>query len=317
MVGTQILRRLLTLVPVLAVVGVVVFVLVHVAPGDPAAVMAGNEATPERVVQLRHEMGLDRPVWEQFVSWVTDVARGDLGQSYFLDQPVSESLVQRMEPTGLLTLYALLFSILIGLPAGVIAALRRNSWVDRLTMVTSLGGVSIPAFWLGILLILAFAVRLRLLPAAGYVSFAQNPLENFRYLLMPAFSLGLQSAALLARVVRSSMLDVLQDDYVRTARAKGLRDRIVLVRHALPNAMIPALTVIGNSLGTLLGGAVVTEQVFNTPGVGRLVVVSVLRRDFPVIQGAVLAIAVVYVLVNLAVDIAYAFADPRIRERNR
>ncbi len=312
--GTQILRRLLTLVPVLAVVGVVVFVLVHVAPGDPAAVMAGNEATPERIAQLRHEMGLDLPVWEQFVTWVTGVARGDLGRSYFLDEPVTESLVQRMEPTGLLTLYALLFSILIGLPAGIIAALRRNSWIDRLTMVTSLGGVSIPSFWLGILLILAFAVRLRVLPAAGYVSFAKDPLENFRYLLMPAFSLGLQSAALLARVVRSSMLDVLQDDYVRTARAKGLRDRIVLVRHALPNAMIPTLTIIGNSLGTLLGGAIVTEQVFNIPGVGRLVVESVLRRDFPVIQGAVLAIAAVYVLVNLVVDIAYVIADPRIRE---
>ncbi len=314
--GTQILRRLLTLVPVLAVVGIVVFVLVHVAPGDPAAVMAGNEATPERVAQLRHDMGLDLPIWEQFVTWVTGVARGDLGQSYFLDEPVTESLVQRIEPTGLLTLYALLFSILIGLPAGIIAALRRNSCIDRLTMVTSLGGVSIPSFWLGILLILAFAVRLRVLPAAGYVSFTKDPLENFRYLLMPAFSLGLQSAALLARVVRSSMLDVLQDDYVRTARAKGLRDRIVLVRHALPNAMIPTLTIIGNSLGTLLGGAIVTEQVFNIPGVGRLVVESVLRRDFPVIQGAVLAIAAVYVLVNLVVDIAYVIADPRIRERS-
>ncbi|MHB0870638.1 MAG: ABC transporter permease [Chloroflexota bacterium] len=313
--GTQIVRRLLTLVPVLVVVGVVVFLLVHMGPGDPAAVMAGNEATPERIAQLRHDMGLDRPVWEQFASWVSDVVRGDLGDSYFLNQPVSESLVQRMEPTGLLTLYALLFSIVIGLPAGIVAALKRNSWVDRLTMVTALGGVCIPSFWLGILLILTLAVWLRVLPAAGYVSFMEDPLENFRYLLMPAFSLGLQSAALLARVVRSSMLEVLQEDYVRTAKAKGLRDRVVLVRHALPNAMIPALTVIGNSVGTLLGGAVVTEQVFNTPGVGRLVVMSVLRRDFPMIQGAVLAIAAVYVLVNLVVDIAYAFVDPRIRER--
>lgn len=312
--GKQIIRRLIALVPVLAVVGVLVFLLVHVAPGDPAAVMAGNEATPERIAQLRQEMGLDRPVWEQFVSWVSAVLRGDLGESLFLNQSVSESLVQRMEPTGLLTLYALLFSIAIGLPAGIVAALKRNSWIDRLTMMTALGGVCIPSFWLGILLILSFAVWLRVLPAAGYVSFMQDPLENFRYLLMPAFSLGLQSAALLARVVRSSMLEVLQEDYVRTAKAKGLRERVVLVRHALPNAMIPALTVIGNSMGTLLGGAVVTEQVFNTPGIGRLIVVSVMRRDFPVIQGAVLAIAVVYVLVNLAVDIAYAFADPRIRE---
>ena len=307
----------MTLVPVLAVVGVVVFVLIHVAPGDPAAVMAGNEATTERIEQLRREMGLDRPLQEQFWSWATRAVRGDLGRSFFLNQPVLESLVQRMEPTGLLTLYSLIFSIIIGLPAGIIAAMRRNSWIDRMTMVVALGGVCIPSFWLGILMILLFAVWLRWLPAAGYVPFTEDPLENFRYLVMPAFSLGLQSAALLARVVRSSMLEVLREDYVRTARAKGLHERIVLVRHALPNAMIPALTVIGNSMGTLLGGAVVTEAVFNTPGVGRLVVQSVLRRDFPVIQGAVLAIAAVYVLVNLAVDIAYVIVDPRIREGSR
>ena len=315
--GTQIIRRLLTLVPVLAVVAVVVFFLTHLAPGDPAAVMAGNEATTERVEQLRHQMGLDRPLPEQFWSWITRALQGDLGDSYFLGQPVSLSLQQRMEPTGLLTLYALLFSIVIGLPAGIVAAMNRNSWIDRLTMVTALGGVCIPSFWFGILLILFFAVQLRWLPAAGYVPFAEDPLANFRYLVMPAFSLGLQAAALLARVVRSSMLEVLREDYIRTARAKGLKERFILVRHALPNAMIPALTVIGNSMGTLLGGAVVTEAVFNTPGVGRLVVQSVLRRDFPVIQGAVLAIAAVYVLVNLVVDIAYAVVDPRIREGSR
>jgi len=316
-VGTQIVRRLLTLVPVLAVVAVVVFFLVHVAPGDPAAVMAGNEASVERVEQLRHDMGLDRPLAEQFVSWASRAVRGDLGDSYFLNQPVAQALADRMEPTGLLTLYALILSIIIGLPAGIVAAVRRNSWIDRLTTVTALGGVAIPSFWLGILMILCFAVWLRWLPAAGYTNFADDPLENLRYLIMPAFSLGLQQAALLARVVRSSMLDVLWEDYVRTARAKGLREQVVLVRHALPNVIIPTLTVIGNSMGSLLGGAVVTEAVFNTPGVGRLVVQSVLRRDFPVIQGAVLAIAAVYVLVNLLVDIAYVLADPRIREGSR
>ena len=315
--STQIIRRLLTLVPVLAVVAVVVFVLIHVAPGDPAAVMAGSDANTERIEQLRHQMGLDRPLLEQFWTWVTRALQGDLGDSYFLVQPVSLSLAQRIEPTGLLTLYALILSIVIGLPAGIIAALRRNSWVDRVMMVTALGGVCIPSFWFGILMILVFAVWLRWLPAAGYVSFMEDPLGNFRYLLMPAFSLGLQSAALLARVVRSSMLEVLREDYVRTARAKGLRERLVVVRHALPNTLIPALTIIGNSMGTLLGGAVVTEVVFNTPGVGRLVVQSVLRRDFPVIQGAILAIAAVYVLVNLVVDIAYVIADPRIRQSSR
>ena len=315
--STQIIRRLLTLVPVLSVVAVVVFVLIHVAPGDPAAVMAGNSATTERIEQLRHDMGLDRPLLEQFWIWVTRALQGDLGDSYFLAQPVSTSLVQRMEPTGLLTLYALILSVVIGLPFGIIAAVRRNSWVDRVMMVTALGGVCIPSFWFGIILILVFAVSLRWLPAAGYVSLMEDPLGNFRYLLMPAFSLGLQSAALLARVVRSSMLEVLREDYVRTARAKGLRENLVVVRHALPNTLIPALTIIGNSMGTLLGGAVVTEVVFNTPGVGRLVVQSVLRRDFPVIQGAILAIAAVYVLVNLLVDIAYVIADPRIRQSSR
>lgn len=315
--STQIIRRLLTLVPVLVVVAVVVFLLIHLAPGDPAAVMAGNEATVERIEQLRHDMGLDRPLHEQFWSWASRAVRGDLGQSYFLNQPVTEALAERMEPTGLLTLYALLLSIIVGLPAGIVAAVRRNSWIDRLTTVTALGGVAIPSFWLGILMILVFAVWLRWLPAAGYVPFAEDPIENFRYLVMPAFSLGLQQAALLARVVRSSMLDVLWEDYIRTARSKGLRDYVVLVRHALPNVVIPALTVIGNSMGALLGGAVVTEAVFNTPGVGRLVVQSVLRRDFPVIQGAVLAIAAVYVLVNLLVDVAYVVADPRIRQGSR
>ncbi len=315
--GTQIIRRLLTLLPVLAVVAVVVFFLIHLAPGDPAAVMAGNEATVERVEQLRHEMGLDRPILEQFFSWAGRMLRGDMGDSYFLNQPVSTSLAQRMEPTGLLTLYALLMSILIGLPMGIVAAVRRNTWVDRLLMVTALGGVAIPSFWFGILLILVFAVIMRMLPAAGYVPFADDPVENFRYLLMPAFSLGLQQAALLARVVRSSMLEVLREDYVRTARAKGVRESVVVIRHAFPNVLIPALTIIGNSMGALLGGAIVTEAVFNIPGVGRLVVQSVLRRDFPVIQGAVLAIAAVYVLVNLLVDIAYVIADPRIRLGSR
>ncbi len=315
--AAQIVRRLLTLAPILMVVAVTVFFLIHLAPGDPAAVMAGNEATVERVEQLRRQMGLDRPLHEQFWVWATKVARGDLGDSYFLNQPVATALAERMEPTGLLTLYALIFSIALGIPMGVVAAVRRNTWVDRLLMVTALGGVAIPSFWFGILLILVFAVTMRMLPAAGYVPFADDPLENFRYLLMPAFSLGLQQAALLARVVRSSMLEVLREDYVRTARSKGLVEQLVVMRHAFPNVWIPTLTIIGNSVGTLLGGAVVTEAVFNTPGVGRLVVQSVLRRDFPVIQGAVLTIAAVYVLVNLAVDIAYVFADPRIRLGSR
>ncbi|HEX9015662.1 MAG TPA: ABC transporter permease [Chloroflexota bacterium] len=310
-------RRLVTLPLILAVVGLVVFVLVHVAPGDPAAVMAGADASAERIEQIRHQMGLDRPLAVQFVEWLGGIARGDLGTSFFLQQPVAVALGDRLEPTLLLSLYSLVISALIGFPAGILAAIRRNSWLDRLTMVVSLAGISMPGFWLGILLILLFAVNLHLLPAAGYVAFSDSPGDNLRSLLMPAFSLGLGQAGLLARIVRSSMLEILREDYVRTARAKGLRARLVLVRHALPNILVPALTVVGISAGVLLGGAIVTETLFNIPGVGRLVGQSVLRRDFPVIQGAVLFIATIYVLVNLLVDVAYTLVDPRIRHGGR
>jgi peptide/nickel transport system permease protein len=313
----QIGRRLTTLLPVLAVVGLTVFVLMHLVPGDPAAVMAGPDATVARVEELRREMGLDRPLAAQLGRWLASVVRGDLGDSYFLQEPVAVSIGKRLEPTGLLTLYALLVACAIGVPAGIAAALLRNSWVDRLAMATALAGVSIPGFWLGILLILLFAVRLHLLPAAGYVPFLSSPFDNARYLLMPAFSLGVAQAGFLARIVRSSMLDILREDYVRTARAKGVHERLVLVRHVFRNALIPVLTSLGLAAGVLLGGAVVTETVFNVPGVGRLIVQSVLRRDFPVIQGAVLFLATVYVLVNLAVDIAYLLADPRIRHGQR
>jgi len=266
---------------------------------------------------MRRQMGLDKPLLVQLGAWASRVIRGDLGTSVFMKQPVRVSIGQRLEPTGLLTIYSLIVAVLIGVPAGIIAALRRNSWVDRLAMALALAGLCIPSFWLGILLILLFAVNLRALPAAGYIPFREDPLANLRYLLMPAFSLGLAHAALLARIVRSCMIEILHEDYVRTARAKGLRERLILVRHAFPNALIPVLTVIGNTTGALLGGAVTTEVVFNIPGVGRMVVQSIARRDYPVIQGAVLFIAVVYVLVNLAVDIAYVFADPRLREEVR
>lgn len=310
-------RRLPSLLPVLAVVGLTVFLLMHLVPGDPAAVMAGPDATAERVEALRREMGLDRPLPVQLGLWLGGVVRGDLGQSYFLQEPVAVSIAHRLEPTGLLTLYALLAACAIGVPAGIIAAVLRNSWVDRVAMMTALAGVSIPGFWLGILLILLFAVHLRLLPAAGYVPFLSSPLDNARYLLMPALSLGVAQAGFLARIVRSSMLDILREDYVRTARAKGVHERLVLIRHVFRNALVPVLTALGLAAGVLLGGAVVTETVFNVPGLGRLIAQSVLRRDFPVIQGAVLFLATVYVLVNLAVDIAYVMVDPRVRPGGR
>jgi peptide/nickel transport system permease protein len=312
-VTQYLIRRVLLLVPVILIVGIVVFALVHLTPGDPATVILGEDATTDQIERLRSELGLDQPFYVQFMTWFGGVLRGDLGDSIFLGMPVTDALLQRAQPTGLLTLYALTIAIAIGIPAGVIAAVKQNTFIDRIVMVVAISGVAIPNFVLGITLILLFAVFLGLLPSSGYVSITQDPIGHFKYMIMPAFSLGVSSAGLLARLVRSSMLDVLNEDYVRTALAKGLAFRHVVVRHALRNALIPAVTIIGYSVGSLLGGAVVTETVFNIPGMGRLVVQSVLRRDFPVIQGAIILVAVFYVLANLLVDILYVYIDPRIR----
>ena len=308
-----ILRRLVMLIPVLLIVGTVVFALVHLTPGDPAAVMAGQSATPEQIEQIRKQLGLDRPFLEQFVDWFGGLFRLDFGESIFLGMSVTDAIKERAQPTMLLTLYALIVQIAIGVPAGVIAAVRRNSVLDRILMVLSISGAAIPTFFLGILLILFFAVNRRWLPSGGYVPIQDDPVEHFKSMLMPAFALGFSSAGLLARMVRSTMLDVLREDYVRTAFSKGIAERQVIVRHALRNALIPAITVIGASMGALLGGAVVTEFVFTIPGMGRLVVQSISRRDFPVIQGAVMVIAAIYVLVNLLIDILYVYIDPRVR----
>jgi peptide/nickel transport system permease protein len=308
-----ILRRLVMLVPVMLVVGVVVFALVHLTPGDPAAVILGDRATPEQVAQLREELGLNDSLPVQFVRWFGGVLRLDFGDSIFIGEPVTRALLDRVQPTALLTLYAMLFQLAIGIPAGVISAIRSNSVIDRIVTVIAISGTAVPTFFLGILLILLFAVRLRWLPSGGYVPLTEDPVQHFKVMVLPSFTLGFSSAGLLARLVRSSMLDVLREDYVRTAFAKGLPEKLVVIRHALRNALIPALTVIGSSVGALLGGAVVTETVFTIPGMGRLVVQSIARRDYPVIQGAVMAIAMTYVLVNLIVDLLYVYIDPRVR----
>jgi peptide/nickel transport system permease protein len=308
-----IMRRLLMLIPVLLVVGVVVFTLVHLTPGDPAAVILGQSATAEQIEQLREQLGLNEPLPIQFGQWLSGVVRLDFGESLFLGMPVTEALMQRAQPTLLLTLYALLIQIGIGVPAGILAAVNRNSIIDRILMLASISGAAIPTFFLGILLILIFAVALRWLPSGSYVPLTENPAEHFQGMILPAFALGFSAAGLLARLVRSSMLDVLSEDYVRTAWAKGVPGRSVILTHALRNALIPAITVVGASMGALLGGAVVTETVFTIPGMGRLVVQSISRRDFPLIQGAIMIIAGIYVLVNLLVDILYVYVDPRIR----
>jgi peptide/nickel transport system permease protein len=308
-----IVRRLVMLLPVILVVGVVVFGLVHLTPGDPAAVILGDQATPENIARLRDQLGLDDPLPIQFVRWFGGVLRLDFGDSIFLGESVTQALLDRVQPTVLLTLYALGVQLLIGVPTGVLAAVRHNSPLDRVLTVVAISGAAVPTFFLGILLILFFGVRLRWLPSGGYVPLTEDPIAHARGMLLPAFALGFSSAGLLARLVRSSMLDVLREDYVRTAFAKGLPERLVVVRHALRNALIPALTVVGTSVGALLGGAVVTETVFTIPGMGRLVVQSIARRDYPIIQGAVMTIALTYVLVNLVVDLLYVYADPRVR----
>ena len=308
-----VVRRLLAVIPVMAVVMTVVFLLIHLIPGDPVSVMLGPDATPAQIEATRRSLGLDRPLPEQLLGFYARVLRGDLGQSYFLDRPVVTAILERAEPTLMLMACALLVAVIIGVPSGIVAAARRGSVWDRALMLGSLLGVCIPGFWLSLNFIYLFAVRLGWLPAAGYASVATDPMAALRYMVLPAVSLGFNQSALIARISRSCMLDALQQDYVRTARAKGLPDRVVTYVHAFRNALVPVVTVIGVTTAVLIGGAVVTEIVFNIPGLGRLVISAILRRDYPVVQGVVLVTAAVYVLINLVVDILYAFIDPRIR----
>ncbi len=308
-----VVRRLLALVPVLLIVATVGFFLIYLTPGDPAAVMLGPDATQEDLANLRRLMGLDRPLLVQLARWYSRTLRGDLGYSIFLQRPVLQAIVERLEPTLLLTVLSLAIATAIGIPAGVVAAVRRNSWIDQASMGVALFGVSMPNFWLGLNLILIFSVWLGLLPVAGYVPVEQSLAGALRSLVLPAVTLGFSGSALIARMTRSSMLEVLGQDFIRTARAKGNAERRVVFRHALRNAMIPTVTVIGLAMGGLLAGAIVTETVFALPGVGRLVISSVLRRDYPVIQGVLMFIAAIYVLVNLLIDVLYVYLDPRVK----
>jgi len=306
-------RRLAALVIVLGVVSVISFVVTRLVPGDPAGAMLGLEAREEDVQAMRRRLGLDRPLPEQYVRWVALALRGNLGDSVFIHKPVTSAVFERLEPTLLLMLLAETVALGVGIPTGVVSALRRGSWIDQSFTFITLAAVSVPEFWLGLNLIILFAVQLHWLPSSGYLSLTEGHLTTFRYLLMPAVSLGLIHSALIARMTRSAMLEVLGQDYVRTARAKGATPRLVTYRHALKNAMVPILTVIGLSVAGLLGGATVAETVFAIPGVGLLVVNSVSRRDFPIIQGVLLLAAVVNVAINLLLDLMYLLVDPRIR----
>jgi peptide/nickel transport system permease protein len=306
-------KRLWSLIPVMFVVATLVFFLVHLTPGDPASVILGPDAPQEAIAELRARLGLDKPLPVQFVRWFGRVLQGDLGESIFLRRPVTRAIAERLEPTLLLAGLATLFAVIIGIPAGVLAAVYRNTWLDRLFMSVAVFGVSMPNFWLALNLIFLFALTLALLPVSGYVPLRDDPLMTLRFMLLPAFSLGFPQSALIARMTRGSMLDVLSQDYVKTARAKGLSERLVIYKHALKNTMITVITVIGIVLAITLSGSVVIETIFGLPGVGRLIINSVLRRDYPVIQGTVLFIAASYVLVNLIIDVLYVYLDPRIK----
>ncbi len=310
---TYLVRRLLALIPVMAVVVTVVFFIIHLIPGDPVSVMLGPDATTSQIDETRKAMGLDRPLHEQLLLFYARILKGDLGRSYFLDRPVTTALWERAEPTIVLTLTSLFVAVAIGVPSGIIAAAYPGSPWDRTLMFGALLGVCIPGFWLSLNFIYLFAVRLGWLPAAGYASVFDDPVAALRYMVMPAVSLGFNQSALIARISRSCMLEVLQQDYIRTARAKGLSQRIVVYVHAFRNALVPVVAVVGITMAILIGGAVVTEIVFNIPGLGRLIISAILRRDYPVVQGVVLVTASAYVLINLAVDMVYAFIDPRIR----
>jgi peptide/nickel transport system permease protein len=305
--------RVLALVPMLLALSMLSFALVHVIPGDPALVMMGGEGTTQAVEELRHQLGLDRPLHVRYLEWLGKIARGDLGESLYNRTRVSEELLWRMPTTLSLVTLALLFSIAIGVPAGLLSAAFRNSWIDHAARLLTLISLSLPSFWLGLMLIILFSLWLDLLPIVGYEPITRGFSKAIPFLILPSLSLGAYLAALLTRLTRSSMLEVLSQDYVRTARAKGLRDRVVLVRHALRNALIPIVTVIGINVGILLGGSAVIETVFVLPGEGQLVVRSLYNRDLPVIQGLILYVAVIYVLVNLLVDIVYTYLDPRLR----
>jgi peptide/nickel transport system permease protein len=306
-------RRVLALVPVMAVVVTVVFLIIHLIPGDPVSVMLGPDATPSQIAATRQALGLDQPLLEQLLKFYVRILRGDLGRSYFLDRPVTQALWERAEPTVVLTLSALFVAVAIGVPSGIVAGAYSGSMWDRGLMLGALLGVCIPGFWLALNLIYVFAVWLGWLPAAGYASIFADPVAALRYMVLPAVSLGFNQSALIARIARSCMVEVIQQDYVRTARAKGLSQRAIVYVHAFRNALVPVVTVIGITTAILIGGAVVTEIIFNIPGLGRLIISAILRRDYPVVQGVVLVTAAAYVLINLAVDMVYVFIDPRIR----
>jgi peptide/nickel transport system permease protein len=306
------IRRLLLTLPILFIVSVVCFSLINLIPGDPATVILGPEASEQAKEQMREQLGLNKPIVVQYVDWLGGVLHGDLGKSLVDGTPVSQLILQRLPVTLELALGTFLVSLTIAVVAGILSASKRGTWVDYVSTGFALGGISIPHFWLGMMFIIIFAVNLGWLPASGYVPFFEDPAANIAVMILPVLATGLRESAELMRMLRSSLLEELGSDYVRTAFSKGLSRRVVVIRHAVRNALIPFVTASGLQIAALLGGLVVTEQVFQLPGVGRLIVESILERDYTVVQGAVLTVTVIVILINVLVDLLYAVIDPRI-----
>jgi peptide/nickel transport system permease protein len=307
------IRRIIGMLIVIFLVLTVAFVIVRLAPGDPAALMLGPDATPEDVVQLRERLGLDRPILTQYLTFIGNALQGDLGQSIFFKQSVLKTLAQRAEPTIFLSLFSLLFALVIAVPIGIYAAYRRGSFLDQSSISLAMLAASVPSFWTGLLFQRYIATELGWFPASGYGGPDADFLDRMQHLILPSIVLGIVNSALILRFTRASMLDILGEDYVRTARSKGMSERRVIMRHALKNAAIPIITVVGLTFSLLVSGAVVTERVFNIPGMGNLVISAVLRRDYPVIQGTLIVVAGLYVLINLITDLLYLLVDKRVK----
>jgi peptide/nickel transport system permease protein len=309
-----VIKRILSLVPVLIIVSILIFFLIHLTPGDPARTMLGDQDSEQQVMQLRASLGLNDPIPIQYIHWVEGLFKGNFGYSIFIKEPMTQIIAEHITPTICLTLYSLVIALIISLPCGIIAARRKGKTSDYSIQVFNMFGISIPSFLLGMFLIIIFAVNLKILPSAGYKPIEDSGfLEFIRYLTLPAISLGLMQAALITRMTRASILEVLNMDYIRMAKAKGVKTKVIILKHALRNALLPIITVIGQSFIALLSGATVVEIVFNIPGVGQLIVNSVLRRDYEVIQAIILVIALINVVVNIIVDLLYGLVDPRIR----
>ena len=307
------MRRLAATIPVLGMVALFVFLMLRMTPGDPAAVLAGDNGTPQQIAEIRETLGLDEPIPVQLGIWFGDLLQGDLGQSYFFKKDVTELILLRAEPTVALAITTLVITVLIAVPIGVIAAYRHGTWLDRCVMGFSVLGFSVPVFVVGYILIYLFAMQFKMFPVQGYKELADGFFPFIHRLILPSITLSVIYIALIARITRASVLEVLGEDYIRTAHAKGLPNRVVLLRHALRNAAVPIVTVIGIGVALLISGVVVTESVYNIPGLGRLTVDAVLGRDYPTIQAVILVFSGVYVLINLLIDLTYSFLDPRIR----